>query len=55
MGELDEQIDTLNANKVKSEKDKAGLELDLRDARLDMEDAVKGKAELDKTGNLLQR
>merc|ERR1719431_2235237 len=27
---------------------------DLRDARLDLEDAVKGKAELDKTGKLLQ-
>merc|ERR1719154_590661 len=54
MGDLGEQIDTLNANKVKSEKDKAGLELDLRDARCDLEDAVKGKAELDKTGKLLQ-
>merc|ERR1719283_425554 len=54
MGDLGEQIDNINANKVKSEKDKAGLELDLRDARLDLEDAVKGKAELDKTGKLLQ-
>merc|ERR1711936_1432987 len=54
MGDLGEQIDSLNANKVKSEKDKAGLELDLRDSRLDLEDAVKGKAELDKTGKLLQ-
>merc|ERR1719175_445336 len=54
MADLGEQIDTLNANKVKSEKDKAGLELDLRDARTDLEDAVKGKAELDKTGKLLQ-
>merc|ERR1711974_450851 len=54
MGDLGEQIDTLNANKVKSEKDKAGLELDLRDARLDLEDAVKAKAELDKQGKLLQ-
>merc|ERR1711936_71835 len=35
-------------------KDKAGMELDLRDARLDLEDAVKGKAELDKQGKLLQ-
>merc|ERR1712055_58010 len=43
-----------NGNKAKSEKDKAGLELDLRDSRLDLEDAVKGKAELDKTGKLLQ-
>merc|ERR1719187_574607 len=54
MGDLGEQIDSLNGNKVKSEKDKAGLELDLRDARLDLEDAVKGKADLDKTGKLLQ-
>merc|ERR1712002_1344246 len=54
MGDLGEQIDSLNGNKVKSEKDKAGLELDLRDARLDLEDAVKGKVELDKTGKLLQ-
>merc|ERR1711874_897914 len=54
MGDLGEQIDNLNSNKVKSEKDKAGLELDLRDARLDLEDAVKGKADLDKTGKLLQ-
>merc|ERR1711874_588238 len=54
MADLGEQIDQLNSNKVKSEKDKAGLELDLRDARLDLEDAVKGKAELDKQGKLLQ-
>merc|ERR1712003_421295 len=54
MADLGEQIDSLNANKVKSEKDKAGMELDLRDARLDLEDAVKGRAELDKQGKLLQ-
>merc|ERR1712241_574623 len=54
MADLGEQIDSLNSNKVKSEKDKAGMELDLRDARLDLEDAVKGKAELDKQGKLLQ-
>jgi myosin heavy chain 6/7 len=35
MSDLGEQIDQLNGNKVKSEKDKSGLELDLRDARLD--------------------
>merc|ERR1712165_165038 len=34
MADLGEQIDSLNGSKVKSEKDKAGLELDLRDARL---------------------
>merc|ERR1719466_553021 len=54
MADLGEQIDNLNSNKVKSEKDKAGMELDLRDARCDLEDAVKGKADLDKTGKLLQ-
>merc|ERR1719189_650117 len=54
MADLGEQIDGISANKVKAEKEKAGLELDLRDARLDLEDAVKGKAELDKQGKLLQ-
>merc|ERR1719427_1115637 len=54
MADLGEQIDSLSANKVKSEKDKSNMELDLRDARCDLEDAVKGKAELDKTGKLLQ-
>merc|ERR1719336_2903880 len=47
MADLGEQIDSLNGSKVKSEKDKAGLELDLRDARLDLEDAVKDKAGLE--------
>merc|ERR1712235_57058 len=53
-GELGEQIDNMNGNKVKAEKDKAGLERDLADARGNLEDAVKGKAELDKQGKLLQ-
>merc|ERR1719348_35604 len=54
MSDLGEQIDNINNNKVKTEKDKAGIELDLRDTRMDLEDAVKGKAELDKSGKLLQ-
>merc|ERR1719193_2338914 len=54
MADLGEQIDNLNGNKVKSEKDKANMELDLRDARCDLEDAVKGKADPDKSGKLLQ-
>merc|ERR1712180_522910 len=54
MGELGEQIDGINGNKMKAEKDKAGMERDLADARADLEDAVKGKAELDKQGKLLQ-
>merc|ERR1719158_540359 len=54
MSELGEQIDGINGNKMKAEKDKANMELDLRDARCDLEDAVKGKADLDKSGKLLQ-
>merc|ERR1711994_385827 len=54
MADLGEQIDSLNGSKVKSETDKAGLELDMRDARAGLEDAVKGKVELDKQGKLLQ-
>merc|ERR1719292_107289 len=52
MADLGEQIDSLSANKTKSEKDKANMELDLRDSRADLEEAVKGKADLDKTGKL---
>merc|ERR1712158_197796 len=48
MADLGEQIDSLSANKVKSEKDKANMELDLRDSRCDLEDAVKGEAESSK-------
>jgi myosin heavy chain 6/7 len=54
MADLGEQIDGISTNKVKAEKDKAGLERDLADARANLEDAVKGKAELDRTGKLLQ-
>merc|ERR1719232_137479 len=54
MAELGEQIDNLNGSKVKSEKDKAGLERDLQEARGNLEDAVRSKSELDKNGKLLQ-
>ena len=54
MGDLGEQIDSLNGNNLKSEKDMAGLELDFRDAHLCLEDTVKGRAKLEKTGTLLQ-
>merc|ERR1712033_122523 len=37
MAELGEQIDNLNGSKVKSEKDKAGLERDLQEARGNLE------------------
>merc|ERR1712088_904223 len=54
MAELGEQIDNLNSNKIKAEKDKAGMERDLQEARSNLEDAVREKAELDKNGKLLQ-
>merc|ERR1719431_1993870 len=54
MAELGEQIDNLNSNKIKAEKDKAGMERDLQEARTTLEDAVREKAELDKSGKLLQ-
>jgi len=54
MSELGEQIDSLNNNKVKAEKDKAGMERDLQEARSSLEDGIRAKAELDKNGKLLQ-
>merc|ERR1719411_2457926 len=54
MAELGEQIDSLNSNKIKAEKDKAGMERDLQEARSSLEDAVREKAEMDKNGKLLQ-
>merc|ERR1711899_541006 len=53
MAELGEQIDNLNSNKIKAEKDKAGMERDLQEARSSLEDAVREKAEMDKNGKLL--
>merc|ERR1711936_567096 len=54
MAELGENINNLNSNKVKSEKDKGGMERDLADSRAALEDAVKSKAEMDKQQKLLQ-
>merc|ERR1712072_1431708 len=54
MAELGEQIDGINSNKMKAEKDKAGMERDLQEARSNLEDSVRAKAEMDKNGKLLQ-
>merc|ERR1711899_398151 len=53
MAELGEQIDSLNSNKIKAEKDKAGMERDLQEARAGLDEAVREKAEMDKNGKLL--
>jgi myosin heavy chain 6/7 len=54
MAELGEQIDGINSNKMKADKDKAGMERDLQEARSNLEDAVRAKAEMDKNGKLIQ-
>ena len=54
MSELGEQVDGLNNSKVKSEQDKAGLERDLQEARGSLEESVRGKAEIDKNGKMIQ-
>ena len=54
MSELGEQIDTLNNSKLKSEKDKSKMEMDLQEARANLEEAVRGKAEVERSGKCLQ-
>merc|ERR1719376_758580 len=53
MSDMGEQIDSLNTSKMKAEKDKAGMERDLADSRVNLEEAVKSKSELERTGKLL--
>ena len=53
MSELGEQIDGLNNNKVKAEKDKAGMERDLNETRQSLDESLREKAELDKNGKLI--
>merc|ERR1719431_836553 len=43
MAELGEQIDGLNKNKGKSEKDKAGMERELQEARASLDDAMRDR------------
>ncbi|CAB4059727.1 MYH6_7 [Lepeophtheirus salmonis] len=54
MAELGEQIDGLNVNKTKSEKDKSNMERDLQECRSSLEDGVRAKAEMDKNGKMIQ-
>merc|ERR1719309_631147 len=52
MSDLGEQIDSLNKNKAKSGKDKAGLEADLQETRAALEDAMRDRANIEKAGKL---
>ena len=48
MAELGNQIDGINKNKPKSEKDKAGMERDLQAARAGFEEAMRDRADMEK-------
>merc|ERR1712242_643768 len=54
MAELGEQIDSINKNKAKSEKDKAGMERDLQEARGGLEEAMRDRANMEKNCKMTQ-
>merc|ERR1711878_186584 len=54
MSELGEQIDSINKNKAKSEKDKAGMERDLAEARTGLEEAIRERANMEKNVKMSQ-
>merc|ERR1712213_113234 len=54
MGELGEQIDSINKSKAKSEKDKAGMERDLAEARSGLEEAMRDRANMEKNVKMSQ-
>merc|ERR1712088_467253 len=54
MAELGNQIDGINKNKAKSEKDKAGMERDLQEARAGLEEAMRDRANMEKNCKMSQ-
>merc|ERR1711979_121882 len=54
MSELGENIDTLNKNKAKAEKDKAGMERDLMDARAGLGETMRERANMEKNCKMTQ-
>merc|ERR1739844_373090 len=54
MSDLGEQIDTINKNKAKSEKDKAGMERDLQEARGGLEEAMRSRSNMEKNCKMTQ-
>merc|ERR1711885_31607 len=52
MSEMGEQIDGLNKNKGKSEKDKANMERDLQEARGSLDEAMRDRANHERNGKL---
>merc|ERR1712241_398785 len=54
MAEMGEQIDGLNKMKAKVEKDKAGMERDLQEARTGLDEAMRDRANHERNGKLTQ-
>ena len=54
MAEMGEQIDSLNKMKAKAEKDKAGMERDLQEARAGLDEAMRERANHERNGKLTQ-
>ena len=54
MAELGEQIDGINKNKAKAEKDKAGMERDLQDTRQSLDEAMRERANHERNGKMTQ-
>merc|ERR1711884_762868 len=54
MAEMGENIDGLNKMKAKAEKDKAGMERDLQEARAGLEEAMRERANHERNGKLAQ-
>merc|ERR1712226_1651750 len=54
MSEMGEQIDALNKNKAKAEKDKANMERDLGEARGGLDEAMRDRANIEKTCKMTQ-
>merc|ERR1719283_378598 len=54
MSEMGESIDSLNKMKAKSEKDKAGMERDLQEARGGLDEAMRDRANIEKNCKMTQ-
>jgi len=54
MGDLGEQIDSLNKMKSKAEKDKAGMERDLQEARSGLDEVMRERANMEKNCKMTQ-
>merc|ERR1739842_113844 len=52
MAEMGEQIDGLNKMKAKAEKDKSGMERDLQEARVGLDEGMRDRANHDRNGKL---